>query len=57
MTYNPNRALLKLTGTLLMLILLGVYAIWITHTDIDMDFRRGGRHRLSRTGSALTAGA
>ena len=25
MTYNPNRALLKLTGTLLMLILLGVY--------------------------------
>ena len=38
MTYNPNRALLKLTGTLLMLILLGVYAIWITHTDIDMDF-------------------
>lgn len=31
MTYNPNRALLKLTGTLLMLILLGVYAIWITH--------------------------
>ncbi len=23
MTYNPNRALLKLTGTLLMLILLG----------------------------------
>ena len=38
MTHNPNRALLKLTGTLLMLILLGVYAIWITHTDIDMDF-------------------
>lgn len=37
MTYNPNKALFKLFVTLLMLVMLGIYAIWISHIDVEMD--------------------
>nr|WP_314266623.1 ABC transporter permease [uncultured Moellerella sp.] len=37
MTYNPNRALVKLTLSLLCLIILGTYAFWLSYSDIEMN--------------------
>ncbi|MGG4663634.1 ABC transporter permease [Providencia vermicola] len=37
MTYNPNRALLKLTISLILLIILASYAVWLSSNDIEMN--------------------
>ncbi|VEH56516.1 Glutathione transport system permease protein gsiD [Providencia rustigianii] len=37
MTYNPNRALIKLIISLTCLTLLGVYAFWLLSADVEMN--------------------
>ncbi|WP_321158078.1 ABC transporter permease [Providencia stuartii] len=37
MTYNPNRALLKLVISLVCLCVLAIYAVWLSQTDIEVN--------------------
>lgn len=37
MTYNPNKALIKLVISLLCLLVLGAYAAWLSQTDVDVN--------------------
>ncbi len=37
MTYNPNKALIKLVISLLCLFALGAYATWLSQTDVDIN--------------------
>ncbi len=37
MTYNPNKALIKLVISLLCLFALGAYAAWLSQTDVEVN--------------------
>ncbi|MEQ4675045.1 ABC transporter permease [Providencia vermicola] len=37
MTYNPNRALFKLIISLILLVILASYAVWLSSNDIEMN--------------------